>query len=43
MAIITWSEELSVGVKSTDEQHIVLIEVLNGLQHQDRASGLWIN
>lgn len=31
MALIVWSEELSVGVKKFDEQHQVLIGHLNGL------------
>lgn len=31
MAFLNWSDKLSVGVKSMDEQHTVLIETLNEL------------
>ncbi|MDR3727226.1 MAG: bacteriohemerythrin [Terracidiphilus sp.] len=31
MALITWTEKLSVGVKSIDTQHAVLCETLNEL------------
>lgn len=31
MALITWTDEFSVGVKSLDEQHQGLIATLNGL------------
>jgi hemerythrin len=31
MALMKWSEQLSVGVKAMDGQHVVLIETLNEL------------
>jgi hemerythrin len=31
MALITWTDKLSVGVQSLDNQHMVLIETLNDL------------
>ena len=31
MAFLTWSDKLSVGVQTLDEQHTVLIETLNDL------------
>jgi len=31
MALILWSDKLSVGVKTIDEQHIVLIDAVNEL------------
>lgn len=31
MAFVTWSDKLAVGVKSVDEQHMVLFEILNEL------------
>jgi hemerythrin-like metal-binding protein len=31
MALITWNDNLSVGVQSVDDQHLVLIETLNEL------------
>jgi hemerythrin len=31
MALITWTEKLSVGVKSIDDQHAVLCDTLNEL------------
>lgn len=31
MALLTWSEEYSVGVKSMDNQHIAMIQMLNEL------------
>ncbi len=31
MALIIWSDKLSVGVRSIDEQHIVLIDAVNEL------------
>lgn len=31
MAFVTWSDKLSVGVKSIDDQHTVLFETLNEL------------
>jgi hemerythrin-like metal-binding protein len=33
MALLQWNEKFSVGVKSIDEQHKVLIETLNELHH----------
>jgi hemerythrin len=31
MALLTWSDGLSVGVKAMDEQHKILVEILNEL------------
>lgn len=31
MAFLNWSDKLSVGVKSLDDQHIVLVQTLNEL------------
>jgi hemerythrin len=31
MALITWTEKLSVGVKSIDDQHTILFETINEL------------
>jgi hemerythrin len=31
MALVTWSEKLSVGVKSIDDQHTVLFSIINDL------------
>jgi hemerythrin len=31
MALITWSDKLSVGVKTIDDQHIILIDTVNEL------------
>lgn len=38
MALITWSDEISVGVKKFDDQHKVLIDRLNEL-HDAMKSG----
>jgi len=37
MALITWSDELSVGVKKFDDQHKVLIDRLNELHDAMRT------